>query len=420
MSWGDLVARLVREAVARHDPRGGGSGQRRRRSAGSAGASPRPAPNKTRAAGAADAPAQRVHEFSRRASKTRRPAGAAAGPVQRVSESSRRAPNRTRAAAAPAAPAQRGGGATPAPPGDTAATERQNPIAMLANAAPPSQSGPAALLDGARADGVPSGAPAAAAAPQSGPAAPLDGARGGGAPSGAPVATAAPKFASDALADGSHAGAAVPGSPVATSAPERALGVSPDGGPSGASAGAAAHTTRDSVHNSHQSPPRRHIPAAVRRHVWQRDGGRCCYRDPLTGRRCTSSHLLQIDHLLPVAQGGWPGAVQPQSAVRSSPQNAPRPRVGCAAGATDVAPPPRCCRAARLRWPTACRWPAGTHCTWWRSWTGRTGGFAAPRAERASSLPPHQNLAGRCRRAHARRCRGLTSTNSCRFRRSHP
>ena len=30
------------------------------------------------------------------------------------------------------------------------------------------------------------------------------------------------------------------------------------------------------------------------------------YRDPLTGRRCTSSHLLQIDHLLPVAQGGGP------------------------------------------------------------------------------------------------------------------
>ena len=306
MSWGDLVARLVREAVARHDPRGGGSGQRRRRSAGSAGASPRPAPNKTRAAGAADAPAQRVHESSRRASKTRRPAGAAAGPVQRVSESSRRAPNRTRAAAAPAAPAQRGGGATPAPPGDTAATERQNPIAMLANAAPPSQSGPAALLDGARADGVPSGAPAAAAAPQSGPAALSDGARGGGAPSGAPAATAAPKFASDALADGSHAGAAVPGSPGATAAPEPVLGVFPDGGPSDASAGAAAHTTRDSVHNSHQSPPRRHIPAAVRRHVWQRDGGRCCYRDPLTGRRCTSSHLLQIDHLLPVAQGGGP------------------------------------------------------------------------------------------------------------------
>ena len=325
MSWGDLVARVVREAVARHDPRGGGSGQRRR-GAGSAGASPRRAPNKTRAA------------------------GAAAGPAQRVHESSRRAPNRARASAAPAAPARRGGGATPAPQGDTAATERQNPIAMLANAAPPSQSAPAALADGARTGGVPSGAPAAAAARQAAPAALSDGSRADGVPSAAPAAAAAPKFAGGASADGAHAGAGVPVSPGATSAPKPALGVSPDGGSSGASAGAAggasadashagaavpvspdataapkpalgvsldgdppgvsagaaAHTPRDSVHSSHQSPPRRHIPAAVRRHVWQRDGGRCCYRDPLTGRRCSSSHLLEIDHLLPVAQGGGP------------------------------------------------------------------------------------------------------------------
>ena len=253
MSWGDLVARLVREAVARHDPLGGGSGQRRR--SGSAGASPR------------------------RAQKTTRAAGAAAGSAQRVHESSRRAPNRTRAAAAPAAPARRGGGDTPAPQSDSAAAERRNPIAMLANAVPPRQSAPAALADGARAGGAPSGAPDAATARQS---------------------------AAGATADGSHAGAAVPVSSVGTPAPKLVLGVSSDGGPSDASAGAAAHTTRDSVHNSHQSPPRRHIPAAVRRHVWQRDGGRCCYRDPLTGRRCTSSHLLQIDHLLPVAQGGGP------------------------------------------------------------------------------------------------------------------
>ena len=349
MSWGDLVARVVREAVTRHDPRGGGSGQRRRRSVGSAGASPRRAPKETRAA----------------------------GPAQRVGESSGRAPNRTRATVAPVAPARRRGGATLAPPGDTAATERQNPVAMLANAAPPRQSAPAALLDGARAGGAPSGAsaatsapqsapaalldgaraggvpsaaPAATSAPQSAPAALLDGARAGGAPSGAPAATSAPKFASGALVDGSDAGAGVPGSPVATSAPERALGVSPgggpsgasdgaaggasaagfsaragvpgspvataapepvlgvspDGGPSGASAGAAAHRTREPVHSRHQSPPRRYIPAAVRRHVWLRDGGCCCYRDPLSGRRCTSSHLLQIDHLLPVAQGGGP------------------------------------------------------------------------------------------------------------------
>ena len=90
MSWGDLVARLVRETVVRHDPRGGGNGQRRR-GAGSAGASPRRSPNKTRAA------------------------GAAAGTAQRVDESSQRAPKTTRAAGASAAAAQRGGD-TPAPP----------------------------------------------------------------------------------------------------------------------------------------------------------------------------------------------------------------------------------------------------------------------------------------------------------------
>ena len=53
-----------------------------------------------------------------------------------------------------------------------------------------------------------------------------------------------------------------------------------------------------------RSAGRRAIPAAVRRLVWKRDEGSCCYRDPLTGRCCNSSYLLQIDHVLPVAQGG--------------------------------------------------------------------------------------------------------------------
>ena len=48
----------------------------------------------------------------------------------------------------------------------------------------------------------------------------------------------------------------------------------------------------------------RAIPAAVKREVWQRDGGRCRYVDPHTGRRCTSRHLLQIDHVLPYTLGG--------------------------------------------------------------------------------------------------------------------
>ena len=221
MSWGDLVARLVRDAVARHDPRGGGSGQRRRRSAGSAGASPRRAPKETRAAGAACGPAQRVGEASGRAPNRTGAAGAAAGPAQRVDESSGRAPNRTRAAVAPAAPARRRCGAAPAPPGDPAATERQNPIGVLANAAPPSQPAPAAPLDGARAGDAPSGAPAATAAPQSAPAALLDGARAGGVPSGAFAATAAPQSAPAALLDGARAGGVPSGASAATAAPSR-------------------------------------------------------------------------------------------------------------------------------------------------------------------------------------------------------
>ena len=48
----------------------------------------------------------------------------------------------------------------------------------------------------------------------------------------------------------------------------------------------------------------RAVPLAVKRHVWQRDGGRCSYVDRVTGQRCTSRHLLQMDHIQPYALGG--------------------------------------------------------------------------------------------------------------------
>ena len=225
MSWGDLVARLVREAVARHDPRVGGGGQRRRRRAGNADASPE------------------------------------------------RAPKRTRAAAAPAAAAQRGGSATPAPQGEIGAASGQTPAPRLPATAPPRPPAPAAPASGARQDTVPLATPETAAAA---------------------------KFTSGTAPDGTDAAPLPPGAP-----PEPAVGVAPpDGKAAGAPSGLASQITRDAAHGPRRSPPRRPIPAAVRRHVWQRDGGRCGYRDPLTGRRCSSSHLLQIDHLLPVAQGG--------------------------------------------------------------------------------------------------------------------
>ena len=50
-------------------------------------------------------------------------------------------------------------------------------------------------------------------------------------------------------------------------------------------------------------PASRHIPAAVRRAVHERDGGRCRFVDE-QGRRCTARHDLEFHHRHPVAMGG--------------------------------------------------------------------------------------------------------------------
>jgi hypothetical protein len=51
------------------------------------------------------------------------------------------------------------------------------------------------------------------------------------------------------------------------------------------------------------SPWSRHIPAAVRREVHERDGGRCAYKDR-QGRRCAKRHDLEFHHKQPFARGG--------------------------------------------------------------------------------------------------------------------
>jgi hypothetical protein len=49
--------------------------------------------------------------------------------------------------------------------------------------------------------------------------------------------------------------------------------------------------------------PRETIPAAVRRAVWARDQGRCCW--PLDGGGvCGSTHRLELDHVIPWAEWG--------------------------------------------------------------------------------------------------------------------
>jgi hypothetical protein len=52
-----------------------------------------------------------------------------------------------------------------------------------------------------------------------------------------------------------------------------------------------------------RTPSSRYIPAAVRREVWQRDGG-CCSFVGANGKRCGSRHRLEFHHIVPFATGG--------------------------------------------------------------------------------------------------------------------
>jgi hypothetical protein len=47
----------------------------------------------------------------------------------------------------------------------------------------------------------------------------------------------------------------------------------------------------------------RHIPAQVRRAVWERDQGQCTFVGT-NGTRCNARHYLEFDHVVPLARGG--------------------------------------------------------------------------------------------------------------------
>jgi hypothetical protein len=49
--------------------------------------------------------------------------------------------------------------------------------------------------------------------------------------------------------------------------------------------------------------PSRHIPARIRRSVFDRDGARCTHVDA-SGQRCRETHHLELHHLVPYARGG--------------------------------------------------------------------------------------------------------------------
>ena len=168
-----------------------------------------------------------------------------------------------------------------------------------------------------------------------------------------------------------------------------------------------------------QPPP---IPAAA-------PHSRGCPAPRLAPRRWTlllsrSAHRAPL-HLFPSAAdrplaagrpGGWSGAVQPGSSLLCSSQNAPRLRTGYAAGAPDVAPPPRCWRA-----PLGLRAGAIFGLD-----PGRSLSMRGPPGPTSQLRAPAVHLRFRLIRpwpvavARARRCRGLPSTNSSRLRRFAP
>jgi hypothetical protein len=76
-----------------------------------------------------------------------------------------------------------------------------------------------------------------------------------------------------------------------------------------AGAGDPQDGARDPAENGASKPeaatPRsRHIPARIRRAVFERDSRRCTYIDDASARRCEETHRLELHHLEPFANGG--------------------------------------------------------------------------------------------------------------------
>ena len=62
-------------------------------------------------------------------------------------------------------------------------------------------------------------------------------------------------------------------------------------------------STQVTRHPSRTATGARHVPAAVRRSVWVRDGGRCAFVGA-GGRRCNARAFLEFHHVTPYASGG--------------------------------------------------------------------------------------------------------------------
>lgn len=73
---------------------------------------------------------------------------------------------------------------------------------------------------------------------------------------------------------------------------------------------------------------RRHIAIEKRRSVFIKAHEQCEYRDPVSGRRCDSTHQLEIDHIRPVALGGDDSSDNLRLLCRAHNQHAARRLLG--------------------------------------------------------------------------------------------
>ena len=269
LTVGQLVGRLVREGVERYDP--SRPPRRKRRKSDPAGdqCSAETAGRETTDRVAAAAAAETPHRAGKAAAPTTCPAAP------------KRSAKATAVVTSPAVLPASGGSGDASPMrglGPQPGSRTSAPKCVAPRAEPAGSAGDAVATE-------PTSAPKPRVA--AGSSIPEQSAHGAG--SAEQTAAAKPRVAAgSSIPEQSTHGA---GSAEPTSAAQ--LGV----------AGGAGSAGRTSAAMSGK-PSGRSIPAAVRREVWRRDQGCCSYVDRRTGRRCGSRFFLEIDHIVPVAQGG--------------------------------------------------------------------------------------------------------------------
>src|SRR6185436_246167 len=81
----------------------------------------------------------------------------------------------------------------------------------------------------------------------------------------------------------------------------------------------------------------RHVPAAVKRQVWTRDGGRCAFVG--SDGRCTETGFLEFHHVEPFALGGLTDVENLQLRCRSHNGYEAARNLGCQASPSHAASP---------------------------------------------------------------------------------